>query len=155
MLKRVQRRRPPRLKGKVDKSKVVAEEPPKRKKLSHSNYRSSKFNTTVDHPPKPAVPLAPILMEATTKATKVEAMYRANQKARKEEEEWASKASAIKTPKKFERFLAGQDEEITPTVLEMLLLEVCASTANFYKFWTNGSSCICPSVTRWTSLQCW
>lgn len=78
-------------KGKGDKENEVAEEPPKNRKLSHSNYSSSKFGTTVDHFSKPATPLAPICNEALMKEIKVEAVCKANEETKREEEQ-ASKA---------------------------------------------------------------
>lgn len=35
---------------------------------------------------------------------------------------------------KVRRFLLGQDEEIAPTMMDMLPIEVQGPTANFYKF---------------------
>lgn len=37
---------------------------------------------------------------------------------------------------KFERFLAGQDEEIALALLEMLPLEIRVASTNFYKLWS-------------------
>lgn len=74
------------------------------------------------------------------KVTKVEVVRRANDEARKEEKqvsEATKKVQFARTLRKFGRFLAGQDEVITHAVIEMLPLEVCATTTNFYKFWTN------------------
>lgn len=79
-------------KGKGDKENEVSEKPPKNKKLSHSNYNSSKFGTIVDHFSKPATPLAPICNEALMKEIKVEAMHRDNEETKREEEQ-ASKAT--------------------------------------------------------------
>lgn len=75
-------------KERVDIGKGKVEEPQKKRKLSHSSYTSEKFGTTIAH----AATSPPLkLMEASIKATKVETMRRANEKAKKKERR-ASKA---------------------------------------------------------------
>lgn len=98
-------------KSKGDKGKGVVEEPPKKRKLSHNSYSTGKFGSMVDHLSKAAAPPTLKLLEASIKVMKMEAMHRANEKARKENEEKASKttekAPTVKTLGKPGRFLTG------------------------------------------------
>lgn len=72
--------------AKEDKGEKIAEEPQKKRKLSHNSFSSNKFGTTIVHSAKPETFPTPKLMEASMKAVKVEAVQRANEKARKDEE---------------------------------------------------------------------
>lgn len=71
------------------------------------------------------------------KVTNVEVVRRATDEDKKEEEEVSGttkKAQVAKTLRKSRRFLVGQDEVIAYAVIEMLPLEVHATTTNFYNF---------------------
>lgn len=65
------------------------------------------------------------------KAIKVEVVWKADEKAVKEEERAWEKAVTARTPNKSRRFLAGQDKEITSPVMDMLPSKVRGATANF------------------------
>lgn len=71
------------------------------------------------------------------KATKVEVVRRATNEAKKEEKEVSGtteKAQVARTSRKSRRFLAGQDKVVAHAMIEMLPLEVHATTTNFYNF---------------------
>lgn len=65
---------------------MIAEEPQKKWKLSHNIYSFGDFGITVAHYAKLVVLLAPNWMEVSMKTVKVEVVWMANEKAKKQEE---------------------------------------------------------------------
>lgn len=68
------------------------------------------------------LPPSPKLIEFVMKAVKVELVQKVNEEVTREEtgsSESIEKALPMRTPEKSGRFLAGQDEVITPAMMEM------------------------------------
>ncbi|XP_022874284.1 uncharacterized protein LOC111393122 [Olea europaea var. sylvestris] len=82
----------------------------------------------------------PKLLEATSKAVKIEMVRRAEaeEAARKQAEvaeEEAAKQRPARVQGKSPSFLTGREEPLAPALVEALPFEIRGATENFYKFW--------------------